>query len=66
MVSLEDRAWETLTPEEKRVVLYLRQKNMLRSFLEHGAITKAQHDKSLRDLTEKMGMEAYANGCNEN
>ena len=24
-------------------------------FLEKGAITKAQHDKSLRDLTEKMG-----------
>ena len=28
---------------------------MLDMFLEHGAITQAQHDKSLHDLTEKMG-----------
>ena len=27
----------------------------LKTFLEHGAITQAQHDKSLHDLTEKMG-----------
>jgi len=28
---------------------------MLDMFLEHGAITQEQHDKSLHDLTEKMG-----------
>ena len=48
-------AWETLTPEQKRRALYDRQLATLKTFLEHGAITQAQHDKSLHDLTEKMG-----------
>lgn len=51
-------AWETLTPEEKRRALYERQVTMLATFLEHGAISKEQHDKSLHDLTAKMGMES--------
>ena len=36
--------------------LYLRQKELLDTFLEHGAICRAQYDKSLGDLTVKMGM----------
>jgi len=52
-------AWETLTSEEKRRALYDRQVATLKTFLEHGAITQAQHDKSLHDLTVKMG---YQNG----
>ena len=40
----------------KEKELYLRQKRTLDDFLEHGAITRAQYDKSLGDLTEKMGM----------
>lgn len=44
------------TPEEKKRDLYLRQKQLLDTFLEHGAISRAQYDKSLGDLTEKMGM----------
>ena len=35
--------------------LYLKQKALLDQFLERGAITQAQHDKSLHDLTVKMG-----------
>ena len=50
-------AWENLSPEEKKKALYERQRDMLKSFLEHGAITQAQHDKSLHDLTVKMGFE---------
>ncbi len=46
-----------LTPEEKKVELYLRQKKTLDLFLERNAISKAQYDKSLGDLTEKMGMQ---------
>ena len=42
---------------EKKRNLYLRQKELLDTLLEHGAISQAQHDKSLRDLTEKMGMQ---------
>lgn len=51
----KNTAWETLSPEEKKRALYERQVAMLATFLEHGAITQAQHDKSLHDLTEKMG-----------
>ena len=48
-------AWERMTSEEKRRELYDRQVAMLATFLEHGAITQTQHDKSLHDLTVKMG-----------
>ena len=37
--------------------LYLSQKQTLDLFLKNGAITQAQYDKSLGDLTRKMGME---------
>ena len=47
----------TITAEDKKRDLYLRQKELLATLLEHGAISQAQHDKSLRDLTEKMGMQ---------
>ena len=47
--------WEKLTPEEKKHKLYERQVATLDTFLEHGAISKDQHDKSLHDLTVKMG-----------
>ena len=46
-----------LTEEEKRRALYLRQKHMLEGFLARGAISPAQLEKSLGDLTVKMGME---------
>lgn len=55
MDTTNQAAWETLTSEEKRRALYDRQVATLKTFLEHGVITQAQHDKSLHDLTEKMG-----------
>jgi hypothetical protein len=50
-----------MTAEEKKRDLYLRQKHTLDLFLEHGAISQAQYDKSLGDLTVKMGMEPNGN-----
>ena len=47
--------WDKLTLEEKNHQLFLQQKETLDTFLAHGAITEAQHDKSLGDLREKMG-----------
>ena len=44
------------TYEEKNYDLYLRQKQTLDLFLERGAISQAQHDNSLHDLTVKMGV----------
>ena len=49
--------WEKLTPEEKKKQLFLKQKKTLDLFLERNAISKAQYDKSLGDLREKMGMQ---------
>lgn len=58
---MELEEWDKLSPEEKRVQLYLKQKKMLEDFLEHGAISQAKFDKSFGDLTEKMGMQEYEN-----
>lgn len=46
-----------LSPEEKKIDLFLRQKRTLDLFLERNAISKAQYDKSLGDLTEKMDIQ---------
>ena len=42
--------------EDKKKQLFLNQKQLLDTFLEHGAISKAQYDKSLGDLIVKMGI----------
>lgn len=52
---MEQSEWETLSPYDKKRELYIKQKNLLDMFLERGAISQAQHDKSLGDLTVKMG-----------
>lgn len=56
MTTQENKPWESLSHEEKNRELYYKQKRMLEDFLERGAISKAQFDKSLHDLTEKMGI----------
>lgn len=43
--------------EDQLRKLYLDQKQTLDLFLKNGAITQAQYDKSLGDLTRKMRME---------
>lgn len=54
-VTTKNPAWEKLTYKEKNHQLFLREKELLDGFLEHGAISQAQHDRSLHDLIEKMG-----------
>ena len=51
-----EKEYNQMTAEEKKIDLYLRQKKTLDMFLEKNAISRAQYDKSLGDLTEKMGM----------
>lgn len=46
--------------EEQLKKLYQNQKHTLDLFLERGAISREQYDKSLGDLTIKMGMEKKA------
>ena len=54
---MEQNEWENLTPEEKKIQLFRNQKELLDQFLHSHAITQAQYEKSLGDLTKKMGME---------
>ena len=56
-VNIENKEWSSLTYEDKNRLLFLRQKKTLDMFLERGAISQVQHDKSLHDLIEKMGMQ---------
>ena len=51
---ISDPAWDSLSYAEKNRALYERQKQMLEEFLERNVISKAQYEKSLHDLTEKM------------
>ena len=48
--------WQSLSPAEKKQELFRRQKDLLDTFLSTGAISQAQHDKSLNCLIEKMGI----------
>lgn len=54
LVDWEKADWASLSHKEKNRFLFLRQKELLDMFLERGAISQAQHDKSLHDLIEKM------------
>ncbi len=45
-----------MSGEDQKKELFLNQKQLLDTFLEHGAISRAQYDKSLGDLIEKMGI----------
>lgn len=51
---MDQTDWNNLTPEEKNKALYLKQKKLLDTFLDHHAISQAQYNKSLGDLKEKM------------
>ena len=51
---IKDPAWASLSYAEKNRELYRRQKHLLEMFLERGAISRAQYEKSLHDLTVKM------------
>ena len=54
-IKTENQENAPMTFAEKNHFLYLKQKAMLDTFLATGAITQAEHDKSLHDLTVKMG-----------
>lgn len=56
IISTNDE-WNTLSYKEKNRQLFFKQKKMLETLLEKNAITRAQFDKSLGDLTVKMGID---------
>ena len=56
------QSWQSLSPAEKKLELFRRQKELLDTFLSTGAISQAQHDKSLKCLIEKMGIDKSEHG----
>ena len=56
-INMKATNWSTLSPEEKKIQLFLQQKETLDLFLARNAISQAQYDKSYGDLVIKMGME---------
>ena len=54
--SNDTTSWNSLSQAEKKQELFRRQKYLLDTFLATGAISQAQHDKSLSCLIEKMGI----------
>ena len=48
----------TPVPDERKCTLFNKQKDMLDTFLSHGAIDRRQYEKSLTCMAEKMGMQA--------
>lgn len=63
---MEQIEWSVLAPEDKKKQLYLQQKDLLDKFLDRNAITKADYDRSLGDLTRKMGMEQLLQSLSAN
>ena len=49
--------WRSMPPDERRRALFNKQKDLLDTFLSHGAIDRRQYEKSLTCMAEKMGIE---------
>ena len=50
--------WQDMTHDEQQRALFKKQKDLLDTFLSHGAIDRRQYEKSLTCMAEKMGMQA--------
>ena len=61
-----DKNYSELTPEEKKIDLFVRQKHTLDLFLERNAISQEQYNKSLGDMKESMGVESFLNRGDNN
>jgi len=51
---ISDIDYSEMSPEDKKLDLFLQQKRTMDLFLERNAISKSQYDKSLGDLIKKM------------
>ena len=54
-IERKEENWDSLSYEEKNELLYQHQKRVLEIFLERGAISRQQYEKSLHDLIKKTG-----------
>ena len=51
----KETTWEMLSYEEKNHQLFVKQKELLKLFLNKRAMSREQYEKSLHDLRVKMG-----------
>ena len=56
-----DEKWKAMSPAEKKLELFRRQKDLLDTFLSTGASSQAQYDKSLNCLIEKWESRKISN-----
>ncbi len=49
--------WQGMSHDEQQRALFKKQKDLLDTFLSHGAIDRRQYEKSLTCMAEKMGMQ---------
>ena len=59
---IQQKPLSQMNPQEKKQYLFLAQKKTLDLFLQNGAITLAQYNKSLGDLRLKMGVQETETG----
>ena len=57
--------WQSMSPDERKRALFNKQKDLLNTFLSHGAIDRRQYEKSLTCMAEKMGMKLNEDRFNE-
>jgi len=50
--------WSHMSHDEQHRALFKKQKDLLDTFLSHGAIDRRQYEKSLTSMAEKMGMQS--------
>ncbi len=48
--------WQDMTHDEQQRALFKKQKELLDTFLSHGALDRKQYEESLTCMAEKMGM----------
>ena len=49
--------WQGMSHDEQQRALFKKQKDLLDTFLAHGAIDRRQYEKSLTCMAEKMGVD---------
>ena len=54
--SAQETDWRSMPPDERKRALFNKQKDLLDTFLSHGAIDRRQYEKSLSCMAEKMGI----------
>ena len=53
--------WQSMPPEERKRALFIKQKDLLDTFLSHGALDRKQYEESLASMAKDMGFDLNGN-----